>query len=123
MASESTALQKGRSPSPSLGFKQDAFAQPSIEVFPPASVGGLTGVEQGLGPQVTEAEQGGEAQQLRQQLQQRQAQYEAEMERMNEEHAAHVAGIQAQAVAKMKELIEKVNPIAELCICLVAVST
>ena len=85
----------------------------------------MAGVEQGLGlgSQVTEAEQGGEAQQLRQQLQQRQAQYEAEMERMNEEHAAHVAGIQAQAVAKMKELIEKVNPVAELCTCLVAVST
>ena len=51
----------------------------------------------------------GEAEQLRQQLQQVEAQHEAEVRRLNVEHEAHVAAVQAQAVAKMKELIEKVK--------------
>ncbi|KAL0046858.1 hypothetical protein WJX82_000075 [Trebouxia sp. C0006] len=50
-----------------------------------------------------------EVEQMRQQLQDLEAQHEVDMKQMQEEHAAHVAAIQAQAVAKMKELIEKVK--------------
>ena len=43
------------------------------------------------------------------QLQAQQAQHEEEVEQMQQQHAAQMAAIQAQAVTKMKELIEKVS--------------
>lgn len=43
------------------------------------------------------------------QLQAQQAQHQAEVEQMQQQHAAQMAAIQAQAVTKMKELIQKVS--------------
>lgn len=101
-ASGSTAAQRGRSPSPVLDLGQEALPQASNQGLSSASAGGLIGVRSG-------AEHGVEVEQLRQQLQDLEAQHEAEVKRMQEDHAARVAAIQAQAVSKMKELIEKVK--------------
>lgn len=73
----------------------------------PGRIGGAVGGIPG-GSQSNDGGRG-ETEQLRQQLQQIEAQHEAEMRRLSGEHEAHVAAIQAQAVAKMKELIEKVR--------------
>ena len=109
-ASGSIAANKGRSPSPVLELGQDAFAQSSSQ--------GLTSASAGVVEQRLRSEgRGGEAEvssgqigevEQRQQLQRMTAQHAEEVKRLNENHAAHVAGIQSQAVAKMKELIEKV---------------
>ena len=48
------------------------------------------------------------------QLQAQQAQHEEEVEQLRQEHTAQLAAVQAQAVSKMKELIEKVWTIASL---------
>lgn len=65
----------------------------------------------------------GNIEKLRQQLQQREAQHEEELKKLNAEHKAHVAAVQAQAVAKMKELIEKVNSSCTMHACLVYIDT
>lgn len=104
MASRATAGQ-GRSPSPVLDLRQEAFLQASSQGLSTASEEGLLGVESGV---QSMAGHSVEVEQLRQQLQCLEAQHEAEMKQMQEDHAAHVAAVQAQAVAKMKELIEKV---------------
>ncbi|KAA6428437.1 MAG: hypothetical protein FRX49_01313 [Trebouxia sp. A1-2] len=105
MASRATAGQ-GRSPSPVLDLRQEAFLQASSQGLSTASEEGLLGVESGV---QSMAGHSVEVEQLRQQLQCLEAQHEAEMKQMQEDHAAHVAAVQAQAVAKMKELIEKVK--------------
>lgn len=50
----------------------------------------------------------GEAQKLRRQLHHMESRHEEELRKLNADHDARLAAIQAQAVAKMKELIEKV---------------
>ncbi len=114
MASGSTAAQKGRSPSPVLDLGQEAFLQASSQGLSTASAVGSLGVESGVQSWGAGAGHGIEVEQVRQQLQGLEAQHEAEVKRMQEDHAAHVVAIQAQAVAKMKELIEKVMLVA-LC--------
>ncbi len=115
MASGSTAAQKGRSPSPVLDLGQEAFSQASSQGLSTASAVGSVQVESGVQSWGAGAGHGVEVEQLRQQLQDLEAQHEAEMKQMQEDHAARVAAIQAQAVAKMKELIEKVMLVA-LCL-------
>jgi len=112
MASGSTAAQKGRSPSPVLDLGQEAFPQASSQGLSTASAVGSVQVESGVQSWGAGAGHGVEVEQLRQQLQDLEAQHEAEMKQMQEDHAARVAAIQAQAVAKMKELIEKVMLVA-----------
>ncbi|DBB01169.1 TPA: hypothetical protein ACH3X1_001055 [Trebouxia sp. C0004] len=115
MASGSTAAQKGRSPSPVLDLVQEAFPQASSPGLLTASALRAIGVESGVQSWGAGSGRGVEVEQLRQQLQGLEAHHEAEMKQMQEDHASHVAAIQAQAVNKMKELIEKVV-LAALCL-------
>ena len=108
MASGSTAAQKARSPSPVLDLGREAFPQASSQGLSTASVVGSIQVESGVQSWGAGAGHGAEVEQLRQQLQDLETQHEVDMKQMQEDHAAGVAAIQAQAVAKMKELIEKV---------------
>ena len=117
MASGSTAAQKGRSPSPVLDLGQEAFSQASSQGLSTASALGSIQVEFGVQSWGARAGHGLQPEQLRQQLQDLEAQHEVDMKQMQEDHAAHVAAIQAQAVAKMKELIEKVMLVAMCLVC------
>ena len=58
-------------------------------------------------PNVGEAES--EAMKLRRQLHQMETRHEEELRKLTADHDANVAAVQAQAVAKMKELIEKAS--------------
>ena len=117
MASGTTAAQKGRSPSPVLDLGQEAFLQASSQGLSTASAGESIGAEPGVQSWGVGAGHGVEVDQLRQQLQGLEARHEAEMKQMQEDHAAGVASIQAQAVAKMKELIEKVMLVPLCLVC------
>ena len=81
LASGSTAAITARSPSPASEYQ--------------ASRGSM-------------GEADDEAQKLRRQLRHMKSRHEEELRKLNADHDARLAAIQAQAVAKMKELIEKV---------------
>ncbi len=117
MASGSTAAQKGRSPSPVLDIEQEAFPQASSQGLSTASAVRSIGVESGVQSWGVGAGHGIEVEQLRRQLQDLEAQHEIDMKQMQQDHAAQVAAIQAQAVNKMKELIEKVMLVALSLVC------
>ena len=89
-ASGSVAASDFRSPSPGLHA-----APSSSQTLDAASAEADRGLRQ-------------EVVQLRQQLQSQEAAHAEEMEQLEKEHAASLAAVQSQAVAKMKELIEKV---------------
>lgn len=82
LASVSAAADTARSPSPALEYTRSCT-------------------------NVGEAE--GEALKLKRQIHQIQTQHEEEMRKLTADHDAHVTAVQAQAVAKMKELIHKVG--------------
>lgn len=82
LASGSAAAANARSPSPASEY-----------------VGSRTDVGEGES----------EAQRLRRQMHQMETRHEEELRRRSTDHDANVAAVQAQAVAKMKELIEKVG--------------
>lgn len=109
LASGSASIPKGRSPSPILYPRQDSLGKAPSQGLPPVLVAQATDGEQGDGNGGRGAEQQGEVEQLRQKLQYLEAQHEEEVKQIHADHAALVAAIQAQAVSKMKELIEKVT--------------
>ena len=88
LASGSGALPLARSPSPQLGYDTTH----------------------------TRNDAQGEAAELRQQLRQKEIWHAEELTKLNAEHEVRVTAMQAQAVAKMKELIEKVS-CYQLCLC------
>ena len=93
LASGVSAAAQGRSPSPVLDPWLGSQGQTSL-----AAAEG-----------VSREDPGSKVQQMTQQLQRMKAQHEEEVKRMSEDHAARLAAVQAQAVGKMKELIEKVG--------------
>ena len=112
LASGSVAASDFRSPSPSLtGARSNSQVLNSFDEA--ASNRGAASSNQGFNAFDEAASNrgaaAGEASRLQQQLQSVEAAHAAEMKQMREEHAAQLAAVQAQAVAKMKELIEKVR--------------
>lgn len=91
-----------------------------------AGLGPLTG--RGSGPALQQvnsranvSEADGEAKELRRQLHQMADQHEEALRKLSAEHEAHLAAVHAQAVAKMKELIEKVSQglgCQVICLCI-----